>query len=66
MWLRQAVGVVRTIALALVLSISASGCLWLAIPGLAYQGYEYEKKQSAKPSHTERGHAHPTPSPELE
>lgn len=26
------------------LSLSSSGCLWLAIPSLAYQGYKYEKK----------------------
>ncbi len=25
-----------------VLSVGVSGCVWLAIPSLAYQGYKYE------------------------
>jgi hypothetical protein len=27
----------------LVAGLGLSGCLWLAIPGLAYSGYQYEK-----------------------
>ena len=26
-----------------VLALGLSGCLWLAVPSLAYQGYKYEK-----------------------
>jgi uncharacterized membrane protein YebE (DUF533 family) len=29
-------------------SLGASGCLWLAVPSLAYQGYKYEKKKDAQ------------------
>jgi hypothetical protein len=29
----------------LVLPFSASGCIWLAVPSLAYSGYKYEKNQ---------------------
>jgi len=27
----------------LVVGVGLSGCIWLAIPGLAYTGYQYEK-----------------------
>ena len=27
----------------LVVGVGLSGCIWLAIPGLAYSGYQYEK-----------------------
>ena len=27
----------------LVAALGLSGCIWLAIPGLAYSGYQYEK-----------------------
>jgi hypothetical protein len=27
----------------LVVGLGLSGCIWLAIPGLAYTGYQYEK-----------------------
>lgn len=30
------------------LVMSCSGCLWLMLPGLAYQGYKYEKGPSAQ------------------
>ncbi len=53
----------------LLLSVSLSGCLWLAIPSLAYQGYQYEhKEQSAEASSRAKQHHHatPTPTPETE
>ena len=28
-------------------SLVVSGCLWLAIPSLAYQGYKYEKDKGS-------------------
>ena len=36
---------VRVLALMglLVAGLGLSGCIWLAIPGLAYSGYQYEK-----------------------
>jgi hypothetical protein len=34
----------------LVLPFSASGCIWLAVPSLAYSGYKYEKKQDTPQS----------------
>ncbi|MBV8135704.1 MAG: hypothetical protein JO121_08735 [Deltaproteobacteria bacterium] len=36
---------VRVLVLAgiLVAGLGLSGCIWLAIPGLAYTGYQYEK-----------------------
>ena len=36
---------VRVLALmgVLVAGLGLSGCIWLAIPGLAYSGYQYEK-----------------------
>ncbi len=30
-------------------SLPASGCLWLAIPSLAYEGYKYEKSEKTDP-----------------
>jgi hypothetical protein len=35
-----------TIVLAVVTLVSCSGCIWLAIPSLAYEGYKYEKTGS--------------------
>lgn len=29
--------------------VGLSGCLWLAIPSLAYQGYKYEHNKNEKP-----------------
>ncbi|MGH7934554.1 MAG: hypothetical protein ACREQN_15530 [Candidatus Binataceae bacterium] len=34
----------------LAFSISCSGCLWLMIPSLAYQGYKYEHKSESSSS----------------
>jgi len=43
----QAAGGTRMRVLALmgllVAGLGLSGCIWLAIPGLAYSGYQYEK-----------------------
>lgn len=33
---------VAAAALLILLAAGCSGCLWLAIPSLAYQGYKYE------------------------
>ncbi len=32
--------------------VGLSGCLWLAIPSLAYQGYKYEHKKDEKPQNS--------------
>ena len=40
------------IALATVTMVSCSGCIWLAIPSLAYEGYKYEKTGSFTGSST--------------
>ena len=39
------VTIVRVLVLmgVLVAGLGLSGCIWLAIPGLAYSGYQYEK-----------------------
>ncbi len=29
------------------ISLSASGCIWLAVPSLAYQGYQHENGKSS-------------------
>ncbi len=34
--------------LLLVLPFSLGGCVWLAVPGLAYSGYKYEQKHNSK------------------
>jgi hypothetical protein len=34
------------VVLAFVTMVSCSGCIWLAIPSLAYEGYKYEKTGS--------------------
>jgi len=39
---RATVGVLALVGL-LVAGLRLSGCIWLAIPGLAYSGYQYEK-----------------------
>jgi len=39
---RATVGVLALVGL-LVAGLRLSGCIWLAIPGLAYTGYQYEK-----------------------
>ena len=55
--------------------VSLSGCLWLAIPGLAYSGYQYEKTgklpgmPSTSPDPADSQHkasAQATPSNEIE
>ncbi len=33
--------------LLLVLPFSLGGCVWLAVPGLAYSGYKYEQKHNS-------------------
>lgn len=35
-----------TVVLAVVTMVSSSGCIWLAIPSFAYEGYSYEKTGS--------------------
>ena len=35
-----------SVVLAAVTLVSCSGCIWLAIPSLAYEGYKYEKTGS--------------------
>lgn len=35
-----------TAVLAVIAMVSCSGCIWLAIPSLAYEGYKYEKTGS--------------------
>jgi hypothetical protein len=52
-------------------SIALSGCLWIAIPSLAYEGYKYEKTgeypgkaQIDAARQPER--AKPAPTPQLE
>jgi hypothetical protein len=44
----------------LVAGLGLNGCIWLAIPGLAYTGYQYEKtgKLPGMPS-TSQASSHP-------
>ena len=59
----------------LVAGLGLSGCIWLAIPGLAYSGYQYEKtgKLPGMPSTSQassggqpQASAQPTPSDSIE
>ena len=49
-----------------IVAMGLCGCIWLAIPGLAYTGYQYEKtgKLPGMPSvgHDEKSTAQATPS----
>ena len=58
--------VILPIVISVLISLGISGCLWLAIPSLAYEGYEYEKKGSGSSAQVRRSHATPSPTPELE
>ena len=44
------------VAIMIALGLCATGCLALAVPEVAYEGYKYEHKKQAKPTPT------PTPS----
>ncbi len=62
-------GWLAILALALV-GLSASGCPALMVPGLAYQGYQYEKTgslpgmpESSSPNASGAKKASPTPTP---
>jgi hypothetical protein len=50
----------RRVAIAVAIAITMSGCLVLAIPSVAYEGYKYEQKPQAASGHR----AHPTPTPD--
>ncbi len=55
-------GVVATAAAAIfAMGAGCSGCLWLAVPSLAYQGYKYET--SAK-GQSKRAKPRESPSPQ--
>ena len=44
------VGYLPILTLVPAVSVSCSGCIWLALPALAYQGYEYEHHSNTSSS----------------
>jgi uncharacterized membrane protein YebE (DUF533 family) len=44
------------------LTVSTSGCLWLAIPSLAYQGYQATEGKKASTKSTQKSHKSQTKS----
>ena len=63
---------IKMLALAglVIAALGLCGCIWLAIPGLAYSGYQYEKtgKLPGMPSvgHDEKSTSQATPSNSIE
>jgi len=51
------------VALALfVFCTACAGCLWLAVPSLAYQGYKYESGKDGQPNQARQHQDTPPPS----
>jgi hypothetical protein len=53
-----------TVALLVLLSAWSSGCIWLAVPSLAYEGYKYEhpSKASSTQAKAKSSSSQPQPS----
>jgi hypothetical protein len=49
-WLRWAAKSLAIVSVSTIASTSYTGCLWLAVPGLAYQGYMYEHQSDTRSS----------------
>jgi hypothetical protein len=46
-WLRRLVGGLPMLTVLAGVSVGYSGCIWLALPSLAYQAYKYEHQSNS-------------------
>ena len=61
-WLRWLVGDLVILTVLAGMSVGYSGCIWLALPSLAYEGYKYEHQLNTGSSSDSDGSSNPDPS----
>jgi hypothetical protein len=49
-WLGWLIEYLSILVLLVVLSVCYTGCIWLAVPSVAYEGYKYEHQLSTRSS----------------
>lgn len=57
-WSSVRMGPLIAVAIAIALGLWSAGCLMLAVPEVAYEGYKYEHKKNSKPAATSKPSGH--------